>query len=281
MNSTVSESPRPHYTIRPSAGWIALNPAEVWRFRDLLLTLAGRDVKLRYRQTALGAIWVVLQPLLAAGIFSFVFGRVAKLSSDGLPYFLFSYAGLLGWNAFNGTLGKSSTCLIQNSQLISKVFFPRLVLPLSTIFSSLIDFGVGLSLMLVMLPYYHIHPGLSLLLLPVWLLLLLILAAGFGLYAAALTVTYRDVQYVVPVLLQFLLYASPIAYSVAKMPHQLQAFYFWNPLYGLIEAFRWSLLGRGDVNWGAVAYAAAVSVVVFLWGAMMFKQMERKFADVI
>ena len=268
--------------IQPSSGWAALNLKEVWQFRDLLLSLAGRDVKLRYRQTALGALWVVLQPLIAAGVFSLVFGRVAKLPSDGLPYFLFSYAGLLAWNAFSGTLTKSSTCLVGNSQLVSKIYFPRLVLPLSTLCSTLIDFGVALAMMVVLLVVYHITPHLGLLLLPVWLLLILMLALGFGLMAAALTVSYRDVQYVLPVLMQFALYASPIAYALSAVPHSLRPFFFLNPLSGLLEAFRWSLLGTPHhLEWGPVGYSAALAAVVFVAGAFAFKKMERKFADVI
>ena len=268
--------------IQPSSGWAALNLKEVWQFRDLLLSLAGRDIKLRYRQTALGAAWVVLQPLIAAGVFSLVFGRVAKLPSDGLPYFLFSYAGLLAWNAFSGTLTKASTCLVGNSQLVSKIYFPRLVLPLSTLCSTLIDFGVALAMMAVLLVVYHITPHLGLLLLPVWLLLILMLALGFGLMAAALTVSYRDVQYVLPVLMQFALYASPIAYALSAVPHSLRPFYFLNPLSGLLEAFRWSLLGTPHhLEWGPVGYSAALAAGVFVAGAFAFKKMERKFADVI
>ncbi len=281
IEPTTHASPRPYLTIKPSAGWQAINLREIWQFRDLLTTLAQRDVKLRYRQTALGVLWVVLQPLLAAGIFSFVFGKVAKLPSDGLPYFIFSFAGLLAWNAFSSTLTKASGCLLQNANLVSKVYFPRLVLPLSTVFSSLIDFAVALVLMAVLMALYHIVPGVGLLLLPVWLALILMLAVGAGLYTSALTVTYRDVQYVLPVLVQFLLYASPIAYAVSAVPSHLRMVYFLNPLSGLFEAFRWSLLGTGHLAPGEVAYSAIVTVLVFLGGAFSFKKMERKFADVI
>lgn len=272
---------RPHLTIRPTSGWQAINLGELWQFRDLLTTLAGRDVKLRYRQTALGAIWVVLQPLLAAGIFSFVFGKVAKLPSDGVPYFVFSYAGLLGWNAFNSTVSKAGTSLLGNANLVSKVFFPRLVLPLSTVMSSLIDFSVALAMMAVMLVLFHITPGVGLLLLPVWLVLILLLAVGVGLFTSALAVSYRDVNYVMPVLLQFLMYACPVAYAVSAVPAHLRLFYYLNPLSGLLEAFRWSLLNHGTPPWGLLGYSAVVSIVVFFGGALAFKRMERKFADVI
>ncbi len=272
---------RPHLTIKPTSGWQAINVAEIWQFRDLLMTLAQRDVKLRYRQTALGAIWVVLQPLMAAGIFSFVFGKVAKLPSDGLPYIVFSFAGLLAWNVFNSTLGKVSGCLLANGNLVSKVYFPRLVLPLATIFSTLIDFAVAFGLMIVLMVIYHIVPTFGLLLLPVWLVLLLILGVGIGLFTSALMVTYRDIAYVLPVLTQFLLYASPIAYAVSAVPAHLRFVYFINPLSGLLEAFRWSLLGTGSLNLAQVGYSAAVALIIFVAGAFSFKKMERKFADVI
>ena len=275
-------TPKPYLTIQPSAGWQAINLRELWQFRDLLTTLAQRDVKLRYRQTALGVIWVVLQPLLAAGIFSFVFGKVAKLPAPhGVPYLVFSYAGLLAWNAFSSTLSKASGCLLQNSTLVSKVYFPRLALPLSTVFSTLIDFGVALGMMVVLMVINHVVPTVAVLLLPVWLLLVVLLALGVGLYLAALMVSYRDVQFILPVMVNFLLYASPVAYSAALIPVKYKLIFAVNPLTGLLEAFRWSLLGTAAPAWSAVAYAAAVTVIVFVAGAFSFKKMERKFADVI
>lgn len=281
MDDTLKTPRKPYLTIRPSTGWSALNLREILQFRDLLTTLATRDVKLRYRQTALGALWVVLQPLLAAGIFSFVFGKVAKLPSEGLPYFLFAYAGLLGWNAFSSTLTKASSCLVGSAHLVSKVYFPRLILPLSTVYSTLVDFMVALVLMAVLMVTHSIAPQAQILLLPIWLVLITMLALGCGLIASALMVSYRDVQYVLPVAVQFLMYASPVAYSVSAVPPHLRAFYDLNPLSGLLEAFRWSLLGRGDLNVAALGYSAAASILLFVGGAFSFKRMERKFADVI
>ena len=257
MSNTALETVKPYLLIEPSRGWAALNVKELWQFRDLLTTLAARDVKLRYRQTALGAVWVILQPLLAAGIFAVVFGKVAKLPSDGVPYFLFAYAGLLGWNAFNSTLTKVSTCLIQNSALVSKVFFPRLVLPLSTVFSTLVDFGVALAMMAVLMVLYGVVPSLSLLLLPFWLLLTLLLAVGAGLYAAALMVSYRDVQYVLPVVTQFLLYASPVAYALSTVPASCACCFFsircqvcWKGFAGrCLDAAHWTPKAWGIRSW--------------------------------
>lgn len=273
--------PKPFLVIKPPSGWNAINLRELWLYRDLLLTLAIRDVKLRYKQTALGVIWVVLQPLLAAAIFTFVFGAVAKLPSDGVPYFIFSYAGLLGWNAFNSTLTKATASLVGNSQLITKVYFPRLILPLSTILSTLIDFAVGLGLMVALMVAYHIAPTPALLWLPVWLVLIVALAVGLGLYSSALMVQYRDLQYVIPVLLQFLLYATPVAYSLSAVPARYRPLFVLNPLAGLLEGFRLSLLGHGELPWSTLGYSVACVLAAFVFGAIAFKRMERTFADVI
>lgn len=272
---------RPHMTLRASSGWVALNLGEVWRFRDLLFTLAVRDLRLRYKQTALGVVWVVLQPLMAAGIFSFVFGKVAGMPSDGLPYFLFSYAGLMGWNLFSATVTKISGSLVGNAHLISKVFFPRLVLPLSAIPSVLIDFGVAVGMMAVLMALYGVVPGWGLLLAPGLTAILLLFAAGIGLCTASLTVSYRDVAYILPVALQILLYASPVAYAVSAVPEHLRFWYQLNPLSALLEAMRWSILGSGSFDWSMLAYAAAASVVVMAIGLFSFKRMERRFADII
>jgi lipopolysaccharide transport system permease protein len=273
--------PEPYLRIRPSSGWAALNLRDLWQYRDLLFTLAGRDLKLRYKQTALGVIWVVLQPLLAAGIFSFVFGKVAGLSSEGVPYFVFSFAGLLGWNLFSNILSKSSGCLVGNAQLISKVFFPRLVLPLSTVPSVLVDFAIAAVLMAGLLVVHRIVPGWGLLLLPVFLGLIIACALGVGLVTSALTVSYRDVQYILPVFTQMLLYASPIAYAASRVPAEWRSLYYLNPLASLLDGFRWSLLGGTPPPWGYVAYATAISAALLVWGAFSFKKMERRFADVI
>jgi lipopolysaccharide transport system permease protein len=273
--------PQPLLKIRPTRGWAALDLLSVWRFRNLLLALASRDVKLRYKQTALGVAWVLLQPLLAAGIFSFVFGKVAKLSSDGRSYFLFAYAGLLGWNLFSTTVTKSSVCLVGNSQLISKIFFPRLVLPLSTVPSALIDFTVALVMMFALMGLYHAPVSPAILLLPVWMTLILMFSVGIGLWTAALTVSYRDVQYILPVLTQLWLYISPVAYSVSAVPQGLRWAYKLNPLTPVLQGFRWCLLNTDPPNSISVLYSAALSFTFLFVGAHVFKRMERKFADVI
>jgi len=287
--ATVAAPPKPLLTIEPRSGWVPLNLAEIWQFRDLLMGLAGRDVRLRYRQTALGVSWVVLQPLIAAGLFTFIFGMLAGMpGKKGLPVFVLIYCGMLGYNVFANTLSKAGICLVGNAQLVSKVYFPRMVLPLSTALSTLLDFAVASVILIALMIVYHVHIGWGLLLMPALLAVILILALGVGLWASALTVSYRDVQYVLPVLLQFAMYASPAAYTLSwvndtlrpKHPH-LVAAYMLNPLASLLEAFRWSWLGTGDLHWGWLAYSFAFSVVAFVLGCVAFRRMERRFADVI
>ena len=274
-------APPPCTKIRPVSGWATLDLREVWTFRDLLVTLAGRDLKVRYKQTALGVAWVVLQPLLAAGVFSFVFGAVAGLPSDGVSYLPFSFAGLLGWNFFSNLLSKVSSCLVGNSNLISKVFFPRLVLPLSGLGSSLVDFAVGLVVMIALLVCYRIVPSGALWLFPVAIVVLAALATGVGLWTAALMVSYRDVAYILPVALNILLYASPVAYSVAAVPAKLRWVYALNPLTPPLEAMRNGLLGLPAGDGSMLAFSALVATVVLVAGLYAFKRMERSFADVI
>jgi lipopolysaccharide transport system permease protein len=273
--------PNPDLVIRPSRGWSALNLAEVWAFRDLLFTLAGRDLKVRYKQTFLGVAWVILQPLMAAGVFNIVFGMVAKMPSDGVPYLLFTFVGQLGWNMFANTVSKSSGSLVGNGHLISKVYFPRLVLPLSGLPSTFVDFAVAALMMVGLMVWYHWGPGTGLVFLPLWVAMLLAMALGIGLITAALTVSYRDVGYILPVMMQIAMYASPVPYSVKAVPESLRFFYDANPLSAVLEGFRWSLLNTQQPNWGLVGYAGAVAVVLLVTGAFMFKRMERKFADVV
>lgn len=277
--------------VAPPSNWVALDLKELWQFRELLLTFGWRDLKLRYRQTFLGVAWVILQPLFGAGIFSFVFGNLAKLPSDGVPYFLFSFASMMGWNAFQTSLTKSSMCLIGNANLVSKVYFPRIALPFSTVLSALVDFSVALPVLGILIlvcshvrPDYHFALTWKILLVPVWLLVLLMLAQGIGLFCSALTVQYRDVQYIVPVVVQFLLFGSPVNYSTARIMDKsplVQHIYFLDPLAGLITAFRACLLGTHELYWGYTLYAVAVTLVILVAGAFSFRRMEQRFADVI
>lgn len=271
----------PHQTIEPP-GWISLDLPEIWRFRDLLTILAMRDLKVRYKQTVLGVSWVILQPLIGAGILSFVFGGVAKLEAPGgVPYFLFSFTGMLLWHAFSTTLNRSGSALVGNSHIVAKVYFPRLILPMSTVFSALIDFAVGAVLYTILLAMLWHFPGWEILMAPVCLLVAMLLAVGVGFALSALAVPYRDINYLRPVTVQFLLYASPVAYAVSAVPEAQRGIYLLNPLAPLLQTFRWAALGVGQPSWGYFALAAAVSLVVFLIGAIIFSRMERSFADVI
>lgn len=254
---------------------------ELWNSREVAVRLAQRDLIVRYRQTVLGITWVLLQPLVAAGIFTIVFGQVANLSSGDLPYFVFTLAGMLAWNLFNGIIGRTSGSLVSNQSLVSKVFFPRLLVPVAGVVSVLVDFLVGLGLAVVLLLVYGINPGLPVLLLPVWVLLIALLGTGIGVAAAAYMVKYRDVGYVLPWVMQVLLFASPVAYTLAEVPANLRWLFDINPITWMLEAFRWSVLGTDmPPTWQIVGFVV-VAPVVFLLGVVIFQRYEREFADVI
>ena len=280
-----TDSPKPYLVIEPVSGWRSLRLHDVWEFRDLLFSLGMRDVKLVYKQTLLGVLWVVLQPLIGAGIFTFVFGMLADMPTGDLPYFVFAFAGMLGWTLFSTTLNGASTVMVTNAHLVSKIYFPRLILPLSSAFQPVVNFGVGLALMLVLLLIYQIAPGWQLALLPVATGLLLMFALGIGFWCSSIMVSYRDLRFVIPVAVQFLLYASPVGYSLAaineKVPVKYQTAYMLNPLASLTEFFRWTILGEGTLNVGWLSYSIAASIIVFIAGAFAFRRAERGFADVI
>ena len=270
-------------TLRPTTGWVAIDLQELVDFKDLILEFARRDIKLRYRQTVLGIAWVVLQPIVAAGVLNFAFGIVAGARPRGPSYFLFTFAGLLVWNLFSMTLNKTSLSLVGNSYLISKVYFPRLILPISGTLSTLLDFAVALGVLFVMQAFYGVMPEWQLLLLPVWIAMVLYLALGAGLLAASLTVQYRDIQHILPVLIPFMLYASPVAYDVTQIPERYQRlFYLINPLAAPIVAFRASLLPTAPMPpLPYLVWSSAVAAALFVLGAAVFKRTERRFADVV
>ncbi len=251
------------------------------RGRQLILLLSRRDITVRYRQTVLGTIWIFAGPLVSAGLFTFVFGRVADLPSDGFPYFAFSYAGLLGWNLFSNTMSTATTSLTGNAALITKIYFPRLILPLSTLLSTLINTAISFGIMLVLLQVYDIGFSLRLLVLPAWLLLAIVLATGVGLVLAAIAVSYRDVAYITPIFTSVLLYLSPVAYSTNAVPEELRRFYLFNPLTTVVEGCRWSLLGRASLTPWAIVYTVVVALGVLLLGVALFTRLEATFADVI
>jgi lipopolysaccharide transport system permease protein len=254
---------------------------ELWDGRDVVYQFGKRDVLLRYRQTAVGVAWVLLQPLASAGIFSIIFGNVAKLPSGGVPYFLFSYISMLAWTLFSQLVGRSAGSLVANQALVSKVFFPRVLVPFSTALSVLLDFAVALVLGVVLLVVYRVNPGWPVLLLPLWVLILLVGGLGIGAGASAITVRYRDVNYVLPWVLQVLLYASPVAYSLSAVPANLKWLFTINPLSWQLECFRWSLLGTPRPPLWQIGGSVGVAAAVFFVGLLVFQSHERTFADVI
>lgn len=254
---------------------------EIWNYRDLFGALGVRDLRLRYRQTALGVAWVVLQPLAAAGIFAFVFGTIAKVPTDGQPYVLFSLAALTGWNFFSSVLTRASASLIQNPQLVTRVYFPRLILPLAVVPAALVDLLVTVVAFLGIAAMQGRTPTAAFATLPLAILLLGMMALGAGFAAAALAVRYRDVQYMLPVAIQLALYASPVAYSSSAVSAKWQALYYANPLAAPLELMRWSLLGTPLPSAAHLAYSAGTAVVLCVIGAWIFRRIEQSFADEI
>jgi lipopolysaccharide transport system permease protein len=254
---------------------------ELWEAREVLYRFGMRDIILRYRQTVVGVAWVVLQPLAAAGIFSIVFGQVANLSSGDVPYFVFSFTGMLVWNLFNGIVTRSSPSLVANQALVAKVFFPRMLVPLSTVLAVLLDFLVASCLYVVLLLVFDVGVGWQVLTLPVWVAVAVVLGAGIGLAGSAITVKYRDVNYALPWAMQILLYATPVAYSLDNVPDDLRWLFNLNPLTWLLESFRWAALGTEMPPVWQMGGVVAAAAAVFVAGTLVFQKMERSFADVI
>lgn len=276
------ETPLLHRTVITPPGRLNLPPwRELWAAREVAVRLAQRDVIVRYRQTIFGITWVIAQPLVSAGIFTIVFGEIAGLSTGAVPTFLFTLAGMLAWNLFNGSLGRASGSIVGNQSLVQKVFFPRLLVPLSSLASVVLDFLVGLLLAVVLLFVYGINPGWGVLLLPVWVLLIVMVGSGVGLAAAAYMVKYRDVGYVLPWLVQVLMYASPVAYALSAVPQDLRWLFEINPVTWFLETFRWSLVGTpAPPAWQIAALVVAAPLILFA-GTLVFQKNEREFADFI
>jgi lipopolysaccharide transport system permease protein len=267
--------------IQPSRGWTALGLAELWRYRELIFFLAWRDITVRYKQTALGVAWAVLQPVSTMIVFSIFFGKLAGIPSDGLPYPVFAYCALLPWQMFAYSLTESSNSLVANQQLITKVYFPRLTIPIAVILASLVDFVIAFVLLIGMMGYYHIIPTQALWTLPLFVLLAVSLALGVGLWLSALNVRYRDVRYTLPFLTQVWLFATPIAYPSSLVPEQWRALYGLNPMAGVVEGFRWALLGTEKTPLALLTVSVFVTLGILLSGLYYFRRMERTFADTV
>jgi lipopolysaccharide transport system permease protein len=255
---------------------------DVWEYRDLLYFLVWRDVKVRYKQTALGAAWAILQPVLATIIFSIFFGRLAKVPSDGIPYPVFAYVALLPWQLFSFCLAESASSLVSNQNLITKVYFPRLVIPLATVLTGLVDFGVAFIVLLILLFGYRIAPtGASLVVLPVLLLFAIAAALSVGIWLSALNVQFRDIRYTLPFLTQIWMFATPVVYSSHLVPEKWRPLYGLNPMTGVVEGFRWALLGRANGVPTQVWVSAGMVVLLLVGGLFYFRRMESTFADIV
>jgi lipopolysaccharide transport system permease protein len=271
----------PVTVIEPSKGWVSLRLGALWRFRELLYFLIWRDVKVRYKQTLLGAAWAILQPLLTMVVFSIFFGKLARMPSDGVPYPLFAYVALVPWTFFANGLILSSGSLVSNQTLLRKVYFPRLVIPISAVASGLIDFGIAFVVLLGLAARYGVTPTSHMLWLPALVLLALVTALGVGLWFSALNVLYRDIQYVVPFLVQVWLYATPIVYPSSLVPERWRTLYALNPMVGVVEGFRWALLGTGTGPGPMILVSAAAALALMIGGLFFFRRMEKSFSDVV
>jgi len=267
--------------LKPSNGWAALNLRDLWLYRELIFFMTWRDLKVRYKQTLLGASWAILQPFLTMVVFSIFFGNLAKVPSDGVPYPIFSYTALIPWTLFSKALQDASRSLVSNSHMITKVYFPRMVLPLSSVLAGVVDFLLAFVVLLGMMFFYKIPPTVNIWVLPLFLLLALVTAVGVGLWLSALNVLFRDINYVLPFLTQFWMYLTPIAYPTSMIPSEWQLIYALNPMTGVVDGFRWALLGTGQPPGITMLISSIVAVVLLISGLFYFRRMERLFADMV
>lgn len=282
MSTRAGGAPGPGWMrLAPRPGWRAVDLGELWHFRELVWFLALREVKVRYKQTALGVAWAVLQPLLTMGVFSVFFGRLAGIPSEGVPYPVFSLCALLPWQFFAATLSGAANSLVQNQNLITKVYFPRIAIPLAAAGTALVDLAVAFVLLLGLMAWYGVRPGGAVVLLPAFLGLAAAAALAAGLWLAALNVRYRDVRYTVPFLVQIWLLATPVAYPASLVPERWRWAYGLNPMAGVVEGFRWSLLGTPAPDTAMLVASGVVTLALLVGGAFYFRRVERSFADVV
>jgi lipopolysaccharide transport system permease protein len=279
---TLSRPELPKLVLKPSSGWVPLNLVDLWRYRELVYFMTWRDLTVRYKQTLLGVAWAVLRPFLTMIVFSIFFGGLAKVPSDGVPYPIFTYTALLPWELFATSLTVASRSLVLNSNMITKVYFPRIILPVSSILGGVVDFGIAFLVMIGMMIYYHFVPTVNIWVVPLLLLLTVIAAIAVALWLSAMNVLYRDVGYVTPFLQQMWLYITPIAYPASLVPEKWQMLYALNPMTGVVEGFRWALLGttpNAPIN--LLLISIGVSLVMLVTGLFYFRRMERLFADMV
>lgn len=270
----------PIITIRPLNGWVPVDLKEIWEYRELLQTFVVRDIKVRYKQTAFGAAWAVIQPFFMMVVFTLFFGKLAKIPSEGIPYPIFSYAALLPWTLFSEGLTRSTGSMVSNAGIMTKVYFPRLILPISGVVSPLVDFAIAFVILIGMMLYFGFYPTVNIIWLPAFILLALATSLGMGLWLSALNVQYRDFQYTVPFVIQIWLFASPVVYPSTLLPEPYRIIYGLNPLAGVIEGFRWALLGTSPPS-SLIAVSVVVVIAILISGAFYFRRMEKTFADVV
>jgi lipopolysaccharide transport system permease protein len=276
------EAETPVILIKPTSKWSAINLSDLWHFRELAYFLTWRDLKVRYKQTLLGAAWAILQPFLTMVVFSIFFGQLANVPSDGYPYPIFNYTGLLPWGLFSTALTRASISLVQSRNMITKVYFPRLIVPLASILAGLVDFAISFVVLLGMMWFYHITPTSAVWTLPLFLLLAMITALGVGLWLSSMNVMYRDIGYIIPFLTQFWLFITPIAYPSSMIPEKWRLIYAINPMTGVVEGFRWALLGSQSAAPGPILIVStAIALLLLVSGLFYFRRMERQFADMV
>ena len=279
--TAITKSEVPVLVVRPSSGLSALNLRDLWVYRELVFFLIWRDIKVRYKQTLLGAAWAVIQPVMTMLVFTFLFGQVAKLPTDGIPYPIFSYAALLPWGLFTTALNSASRSLTSNTNMITKIYFPRLVLPMSSVLAGLVDFAIAFVILIGLMLYYGVQPTSAIWTLPLFLILSLVTALGVALWLSAINVKYRDVNYALPFLTQFWMFITPVAYSASVISEKWQIVYSLNPMAGVVNGFRWALLGAGNGPDTALWVSVGISVLILISGMFYFRNMERTFADMI
>jgi len=267
--------------IEPKKGWIPIDLKQIWNYRELFYFLTKRDIKVRYKQTVLGGLWAIIQPVFTMIVFTLFFGRLAKIPSDGIPYPIFVYAGLLPWTYFANALSASGNSLVGSANLITKVYFPRLIIPASASLAGLLDFFIAMLVMGAMMIYYNFIPNIGILLFPLLVGLTFLCAVGVGLWLSALNVQYRDIRYVIPFLIQIWMFVSPVIYPVSMVSEKYQWLLALNPMTGVIQAYRASLLGHKPIDWFLLGISTAIIFIIFLSGLYYFRRMEKTFADVI
>ena len=280
-SDSTPEAAAHHLRIEPSRGWVSLQLRELWEYRELLYFLIWRDIKVRYKQTVLGAGWAIIQPLFTMMVFSLFFGRLAKVPSDGIPYPLFSYTALVPWTFFAQGLSQSSDSLVGSSNLIKKIYFPRLAIPIGTVCAGMVDFALAFGVLLMLCLSYGVRPTANILWLPLFVLLALVTALGVGLWLSAFNVKYRDVKYVVPFFTQVWMFATPIAYPSSLLSGKWRIVYGLNPMAGVVEAFRWALLGTKTAPSMMILISSVAAMAILIGGAYYFRRMEKTFADVV